>query len=228
MSAQARRSRPTARGTLSREAIVAEAIALADREGLDAVTIRRLAQIHNVTPMALYRYFKDKDEIFDAVAEGLIAQIALTPLTQDPWQDQLRAVLEAVLAALRRHPTVAGLVPTRFLDSAAGLAIAERTLELLGRGGLPQDKAAEVSGYLLSGLVGMVIVEPGRHHGSDADEREDAIRERMASLIALPPRKYPNVVQAAPALAACASPDAYYKLGIDILVTGLLGVTTHL
>jgi hypothetical protein len=120
------------------------------------------------------------------------------------------------------------LVPTRFLDSAPGLAIAERTLELLRRGGLPQDKAAEISGYLLSGLVGMVIVEPGRHHGSEADEREDAIRVRMASLIALPPRKYPNIVQAAPALAACASPDAYYKLGIDILITGLLGVTTHL
>jgi TetR/AcrR family transcriptional regulator, tetracycline repressor protein len=50
------------------------------------------------------------------------------------------------------------------------------------------------------------------------------IRVRMASLIALPPRKYPNLVDAAASLAACASPDAYYKLGIDMLITGLSGV----
>lgn len=90
------------------------------------------------------------------------------------------------------------------------------------------DKASEISGYLLSGLVGMVTVEPGRHHGSEAEERDDAIRARMGSLIALPPRKYPNVVEAAPSLAACASPNAYYKLGIDMFMTGLIGVTKEL
>jgi hypothetical protein len=74
----------------------------------------------------------------------------------------------------------------------------------------------------------MVIVEPGRHHGSDADERDDAIRVRMASLIALPPRKYPNIVDSAPSLAECASPDAYYNLGIDMLLAGLGGVAKGL
>lgn len=48
------------------------------------------------------------------------------------------------------------------------------------------------------------------------------------ALIALPPRKYPNVVEAAPSLAACASPNAYYKLGIDMFMTGLIGVTKEL
>ena len=105
---------------------------------------------------------------------------------------------------------------TRFLDSEPGRAIAERTLGLLRRAGFPQDTAAEMSGYLLSRLVGMVTVEPGRHHGSDAEERDDAIRARMASPIALPPRKYPNLVDAAAPLAACASPNAYYKLGVDM------------
>jgi hypothetical protein len=78
-------------------------------------------------------------------------------------------------------------------------------------------------GYLLSGLVGMVTVEPGRHHGSDAEERNDAIRARMASLIPLPPRKYPNLVDAAASPAARASPDAYYKLGVDMFISGLSG-----
>jgi TetR/AcrR family transcriptional regulator, tetracycline repressor protein len=228
MAVQTRRSRASARGTLSRQAIIATGIALADREGLESVTIRRLALLHNVTPMALYRHFKDKNEIVDGIAEGLIADIRLPPPTKQPWHTQLRTVMEAVVAALRPHPTLAELVPTRFLDSPSGLAIADRTLELLGRAGLPQDKAAEISGYLLSGLVGMVTVELGRHFGSDPEERDDAIRARMASLFALPPRKYPNVVDAASSLAVCASPDAYYKLGIDILMTGLIGVTKEL
>ena len=159
---------------------------------------------------------------------GLIATIELPPLSKEPWREQLRPVLQAVLAALRPHPALAGLLPTRFLDSEPGLAVAERTLKLLHRAGLPRDKAAEIGGYLLSGLVGMVIVEPGRHHGSDADERDDAIRVRMASLIALPPRKYPNIVDSAPSLAECASPDAYYNLGIDMLLAGLGGVAKGL
>ncbi len=106
--------------------------------------------------------------------------------------------------------------------------IAERTLELLRRAGLPLDSAAEVSGYLLSGLIGMVLVEPGRHQGSGPEQRDDAIRARMASLIALPPRKYPNVGEAAVPLAACASPDAYYQLGVDMLVTGVNGIAREL
>ena len=228
MAANPRRPRDSVRATLSRDRIVAAAIDVADRDGLESVTIRGLAQLHDVTPMALYRYFRDKDELLDGIAEGLIATVELPPLSREPWRDQLRAVLQAVLAALRPHPALAGLVPTRFLDSEPGLAVAERTLELLHRAGLPRDKAAEISGYLLSGLVGMVIVEPGRHHGSDAEERDDAIRARMASLIALPPRRYPNVVEAAPSLAECASPDAYYSLGIDMLITGLVGVTREL
>ena len=228
MAASPRRPRAAARGTLSRDGIVTAAIDIADRDGLESVTIRGLAQLHDVTPMALYRYFRDKDELLDGIAEGLIATIELPPLSREPWRDQLRAVLQAVLAALRPHPALAGLVPTRFLDSEPGLAVAERTLELLHRAGLPRDKAAEISGYLLSGLVGMVIVEPGRHHGSDADERDDAIRARMAGLIALPPRRYPNIVDSAPSLAECASPDAYYALGVDMLIAGLGGVVKEL
>jgi TetR/AcrR family transcriptional regulator, tetracycline repressor protein len=217
-----------ARGTLSRDAIVAGAIELADCDGLEAVTIRRLAQHHNVTPMALYWHFEDKDKILDGIAEHLLADIDIPPLTDDPWRDQLKALMEAVLAGLRPHPNVADLVSTRVLESDAGLAIAERTLELLQRGGLPEDTAPEISGYLFASLVGMVTVEPGRRFGADPDERDDAIRVRTASLLALSPRKYPNVVRAGSRLFASASPDAYYRLGVEMLVTGLIGVATHL
>ena len=69
--------RSGARERLSRDTIVAGAIALADAEGLDAVTIRRLAQDHEVTPMALYWHFKDKGELLDGIAERLFADMRL-------------------------------------------------------------------------------------------------------------------------------------------------------
>jgi hypothetical protein len=105
---------------------------------------------------------------------------------------------------------------TRYHSLGAGGR--RRTLELLRHAGLPRDPAAELSGYLVSSLVGMVIVEPGHHHGSDIEKPDDAIRVRMPSLIALPPRKYANVVDTRRSLGACASPDAYYKLGMDMLI----------
>lgn len=228
MPAPPQRRRPTARGTLSPDAIIAGAIELADRDGLEAVTIRRLAQHRNVTPMALYWHFADKDKILDGIAEQLLAGIDVPPLTDDPWSDQLKALMESILAGLRPHPNVADLVSTRILESDPGLAIAERTLELLQRGGVPDETASEISGYLLASLIGMVTVEPGRRFGGDSDERDDEVRVRTAGLMALSPRKYPNVIRAGSRLFASTNPDAYYRLGVEMLVTGLIGVATHL
>lgn len=215
------------RAGLSREAITAGAIALADAEGLDAVTIRRLAQEHSVTPMALYWHFKDKDRLLDGVAERLLADVELPP-PAGPWPERLRAVLDAFLASLRLHPELAGLVPGRILSSESGLTIAERTLAHLREAGFSPDEAAEISAYLLSGLVAMITTEPGRHHGSDDEAREDAIRVKTASLSALSPRRFPNLVASASALAACASPDSYYGLGVDMLVNGVVGTVAAL
>jgi hypothetical protein len=135
--------------------------------------------------------------------------------------------MDGVLAALRPHPNVADLVSTRILESESGLAIAEQTLELLQRAGIPEDTAPEISGYLLASLVGMVTVEPGRRFGANPDERDDAIRIRTAGLMALPPRRYPNIVRAGSRLFASTNPDAYYQLGIEMLVAGHTGVATH-
>jgi AcrR family transcriptional regulator len=64
--------------------------------------------------MALYWHFDDKGKIFGGIAAKLIADIQLPPLTDDPWHDQLRVLMEAILAALRPHPALADLVPNRF------------------------------------------------------------------------------------------------------------------
>jgi TetR/AcrR family transcriptional regulator, tetracycline repressor protein len=222
-----RRSGSGDRERLSRDSIVAGAIALADAEGLDAVTIRRLAQDHGVTPMALYWHFKDKGELLDGIAERLLAGVRLPGPSPRPWPEQLRCVLEALSDALRPHPEVAGLVSDRVLSCEAGLTVAEHTLAVLRHAGLSAEQAAQVGGYLLNAVAMLVTTEPGREHGPDPQARDDAIRRTTAALSGLPVRRFPNVVSSAGVLAACPSPDAYFSLGLDMLIAGVTALTGH-
>lgn len=221
----ANRSTPSTRQErLSRDTVLDSAIALADGGGLDAVTIRRLAHLHHVTPTALYWHFKEKDDLLDGMAERLFASVHLPGEGIGSWQDQLRAVLDAFVAALRPHPAVAPLLPPRVLLSPAGLALTERTLSLLRQARLPPDRTAEVGGYLLSAIVALVAAEPGREHPREEEAREDAVRAKRASLTALSPRRYPTVTWCADALTDCASPDEYYAFNVEMLVRGIASV----
>jgi AcrR family transcriptional regulator len=174
--------------------------------------------------MALYWHFKDKGELLDGVAERLFADVRLPAPSPKPWPEQLRSILEALLNALRPHPEVAGLVPDRVLSTEAGLTVAERTLALLRHAGLSAEQAAQVGGYLLNAVAMLVTTEPGREHGPDSEARDDAIRRKTASLSGLPLRRYPTVVSSAGVLAVCPSPDAYFCLGLDMLIAGVTAI----
>src|ERR1700760_825393 len=108
------------RDELSRDAIVDRAVAIADTEGLDAVTIRRLGQEFGVTPMALYWHVKNKDELLDAMGDALYADLRVPAESGSDWSEQLRDVLTELVTALRRHPGSLSLAYRRVLTSSAG------------------------------------------------------------------------------------------------------------
>lgn len=202
--------------------IVASALAIADTEGLAAVTIRRLAQEHDVTPMALYRHFKDKDELLGAVADRLLADIEMPEPSQAPWDWQVREVLSAVVDALRPHPAAANLTLTRILLTEPGLELTERTLGLLIQGGFTPDQAGEIGRQSICSLITLITTEPG---GSmDPEIRQQQIRNKRAAIATLPPQRYPNVIAAADSLTDCADPEAYYQVGLDLVVAGIRGL----
>ncbi|MEV6010562.1 TetR/AcrR family transcriptional regulator [Streptomyces sp. NPDC051976] len=207
---------------LNRDALISTALEVADREGLDAVTIRRVAQRHDVTPMALYRHFPDKDGIFDAVIERLLAQVRLPEHDERPWDEQMTELLSGLVEALRPHPNAATLVFSRILSSTPGRDITERTLALLRRSGMPVEQAAETASQTLSSLVALVIAAPGRTGGPEIDEAA-AAREQKAALLALPEDRYPHLVAAADAMSSCGSEALYYGRGVDLIVTGMRG-----
>ena len=212
------------RGRLSREAIIVSAIALADAEGLDAVTIRRLAQEHGVTPMAMYWHFNDKDSLLDGLAEHLIEAVRLPEPTGEAWDEQLRGILQAFLVAIRPHPALAGLALRRILAAESGLRIAERVLGLLRQAGFAAGRAAEVGTFLICSVITLVGADPAMGPPRAGEEREQVLRDKRARLESLSPAQYPNVIAAAPTLVMCRDQDDYFALNLDLLVQGVRGL----
>lgn len=206
--------------------MVDRALALIDAEGLDALTIRRLAVELGVTPMALYWHFSDKDELLDALAEHLFGQVQVQVPEPESgaWAEELRLALAAFMAVLRPHPAAAGLARARILSSRAGLALAERVLGLLDEAGFSAEEAAEIAGYLLAAVVTLVTAEPGVGDGPDPEARDAAVRARQDALLSLPPQQYPHVIASAAPLTSCENDDAYYARGLDLLVAGVRGL----
>jgi TetR/AcrR family tetracycline transcriptional repressor len=219
----AKRSAST-RVRLSRETIVASAVVLADAEGLEAVTIRRLAQEHGVTPMAMYWHFSDKDSLLDGLSEYLIASVEWPGSGDAPWDEQLHGILEAFLVALRPHPALAALALRRILVAEPGLRIAERVLDLLRQAGFATERAVEIGTFLLCSVITLVASDPTPAFPAGEDHAAMK-RQKTAALGALPPETYPLVVAAAPALVNCRAQDGYFALNLDLLVQGVLGLS---
>jgi AcrR family transcriptional regulator len=217
-------SADTQRPRLTKAAVVGQAIALADAEGLDALTIRRLAQELGVTPMALYWHFRNKEELLTGLADQFWSEIDTDVDDAAPWPAQLRALLESLVEVLRAHPSASELLIAGKKQSPAALEATEVTLEVLRRGGFdPQHASAVARNALWTGLM-LAMSEPGSGPSlSEADRVEDQRRNRIR-LAMLPPDRYPCLVEAAEPMTACDDPDFHYRLGIDVFIRGVQAV----
>ncbi|MER7245963.1 TetR/AcrR family transcriptional regulator C-terminal domain-containing protein [Kribbella sp. NPDC000426] len=209
---------------LDPEKVVDSALAIADDEGPAAVSFRKLAAQHDVTPMALYRHFKDKDDLLAAIGDRILADVVLPVPNGERWDKQLHTLLGAFVTALRGHPRLADLTLPRILITEPGLALAERALELLVEGGFTVDDAAEVGRQAICSLISLVTTDPIAREVSDPEAREASLRRKRASLGALSPERYPMITSAAGALICPESRDRYYEIGLDLVVAGIRGI----
>jgi TetR/AcrR family tetracycline transcriptional repressor len=210
---------------LSRDAIVESALALADSEGIDAVTIRRLAKDQGVTPMALYWHFKDKDLLLDGVVERLLAEVELPPADpRRPWDEELHATMAAMLAVIRRHPSLADLTCQRFMNGPSGLGLTERALVSLERAGFDAPVAVQICYQALNAVISLVTSNPNVHIGVDESTCAQQKRTKAARLQALPPEQYPHLVASAPAFADLVDEDGYYRMGLTLFINGVRGI----
>jgi TetR/AcrR family tetracycline transcriptional repressor len=211
----------TQRPRLSKATVVVRAMALADAEGLDALTIRRLAQELGVTPMALYWHFRNKEELLTGLAEQIWSEIDTEVDPHAPWPAQLRALLESLIHVLRTHPSASELLISGEKQSVAALEANEVALEVLHRAGFdPRHASAIARSVLWTGLM-LAMAEPGRDASMDEAGRTEHQRRKMVRLAMLPPDQYPRLVEAAVPMTACDDPDFHYQFGIDLFLHGV-------
>jgi TetR/AcrR family transcriptional regulator, tetracycline repressor protein len=205
---------------LTRRTVVDRAMQLADAAGLDALTIRKLAQELGVTPMALYWHFRSKDELLDGLAERVWSEIDVDVDAGALWPDQLRGLLESLLQVLRAHPAAPALLLHKETQNEYFLRATETTLEVLRNAGFDPPYASEIARSTLWTGITLVMSEPGIT-SLDADDRTELQRRKQVVFATLPTVRYPRLVECAAPMTACDNPDFHYELGVSMFIAGV-------
>jgi TetR/AcrR family tetracycline transcriptional repressor len=220
LGADAEPARDAERTRLTRGAVVDRAMQLADSAGLDALTIRKLAQELGVTPMALYWHFRSKDELLEGLAERVWSEIDVDVDHAAPWSDQLRGMLESLLRVLRAHPAAPALLLHSEKQNEYFLRATETTLDVLRNAGFDPRYASEIARSTLWTGIALVMGEAGIT-SLDADDRTEMQRMKQVVFATLPTVRYPRLVECAAPMTACDDPDFHYQLGVDVFIAGV-------
>jgi AcrR family transcriptional regulator len=212
------------RTRLTRDAVAERALALADKSGLDALTIRKLTTELGVTPMALYWHFRGKEELLAGVADRVWSEMDLTVDRAAPWTEQIRALVESLLRVLRAHPAAPQLLlHGEKLHSPAALDATELTLDILRTAGFSPLDASNAAASALWTAITLVMSEPGIEQLDDA-ERAELQRKKQVQLATQPSAKYPRLVECAVPMTACDDPEEHYRFGVDLFIGGLAAI----
>jgi AcrR family transcriptional regulator len=207
---------------LTRNKVLAAALAIADAEGLDAVSFRRLAGDLGVTPMALYRYVDDKEALLDGIADLVLSQLELPEPTAGDWREQLRAAAWSFRAVLVAHPAVVPIFLRRPLLTPAGLRSANALVGFFRHAGFPPEQVAPLYRDFMRDLLAHVMLESEGGRGVvSAEERRDQARLARITFETLPVETFPYLVEAAPYFAAPHDPELAFETGLDLFISGL-------
>jgi TetR/AcrR family tetracycline transcriptional repressor len=207
------------RRALTRERVVAEALAVISTDGAQALSMRAIAAHLGVVPGALYRHVRSKEELYDLVLDAVLAEVDCRADPSAPWVAQVAVLAHRLRAVLENHPGIAALLKARDPVSPASLAVAEAFLTPLLAAGLPDHEAALGFRLVYDYTVGFALADPT----SPAERRlrDNATRgELHAFLRALPASRFPTL--AAHGTHAWANDrDQRFSSGLDTLLRGL-------
>ncbi|GAA1470038.1 TetR/AcrR family transcriptional regulator [Microbacterium thalassium] len=207
----ATRVRPT------RERIMSTAVELADREGIEALTIRALAGEMGVGPMTLYHYVDGKETVLDGMVDAVFAKIAL-PDPALPWRETVRARCVSAKSVLVKHPWSVPLLESRTSPGPATLGHHEAMLACFFGAGMSLQLTAHAYAVLDSYVYGYAIQEASMPiQGDDSAERVAEISSGFS------PGEYPHLVRFAADHAMQPGFDfgASFEYGLDLLLDGL-------
>ena len=211
---------PEDRPRLSKRTVTERALKLADADGLDALTIRKLAHDLGVTPMALYWHFRSKEDLLEGVAEQVWGEIEVRVDPSVPWPVQLQRGLESLISVLRAHPAAPQLLLEHEKRNEAAQRATEAALEILYSAGFDAEQASEIARSTLWTGIMLVMSETGWAPEPSDEARAEKQRRNHVYLAMLPAATYPRLVQSASYMANC-DPDFHYRLGVQLFIAGV-------
>jgi TetR/AcrR family tetracycline transcriptional repressor len=207
------------RGSLTREEIINEALALLEEHGPGALSMRRLADRLDVAPNALYTHVRAKADLIDGLVDQVYAGLELDPGRSGDWTQQLATLSQAVREHLLAHPAV---VPYALQQPGLGphsLRLGEAIYNVLRPAGFSDQAVVGVVYALLTYILGFVALEIPRA-GTTPQSSDEFVRRMWAFFAALPPGEFPHHVELAPLLARI-STDDQFQFGIRTFLAGL-------
>lgn len=183
---------------LNRNRVLTAAVALADTTGVDALSMRRLAQELHVVPMALYKHVADKEDLLDGMVEIIIGEID-SPQTSADWKATIRTRVLSARRALKRHTWARRAIESRTKPTPAVLDYQESFAGLFLAGGFSPDLAHHAM-HALGGRMWGFTQELFDSSGASAAEAPPlAAPEAQAEMFAQLAQRYPNIVSIATA-----------------------------
>lgn len=204
---------------LTRERIVSAAVELIESEGVDALSMRRLAAQLGSGVMSLYNHIPGREALLDGVAEHVMSGIDVTTDPGASWEDQVRGQARAFRQVARAYPRCTMVVVSRPATSAVELRPIEQALATLRSAGFGGDDAIRVVRAFVAYVVGSLLREVGVAPGLVPQRplSQDQAVLQADRPIALDPVDFPNVTSMSGELLH-RDHDADFEFGLDLLV----------
>jgi AcrR family transcriptional regulator len=218
---RSRRDRP-AKPPLSRAMITTTALDLVRQDGLDAVTLRKVAERLDTGPSSLYVYVANREELLERMFDSVLSEVPAVKVSTWKWRERLAELFSGMLAALDRYPGIAHAGLGSMSTTPGGLAIVENAVALLLAGGVPDQAAAWACDALLLYTLATAVEHaierrptlPG--HKSPDKDYAGAARELFGSL---PSGRYPHLSRMAVTMTAGGHAERF-EFGLNALIRG--------
>jgi TetR/AcrR family tetracycline transcriptional repressor len=217
------------RPSLTRDEILTASLAIVDEGGLDALTMRAVADRLGVYPNAIYWHVRSRSGLIGAVSTKVFDEIRLPDQRDVTWQDWIRAMAREVRQAMRRHPNLAQVIGTELVPTTRAMPFIERVLSVLTAAGFDDERLPAA----YNSVIGFAIGWPTLELSTEPAGQDPSWKEGFASeLDDLNPLAFPVLVRALPTLrnsaymlrwdsGATEPLDSSFEFALDILVTGL-------
>jgi TetR/AcrR family transcriptional regulator, tetracycline repressor protein len=203
-------------GTLTREVVVEGALELVDNEGLEALSMPRLARHLGTGVMTLYGHIANKADLIDALAERVLVDVKSVEGRPDDWDSDLAEHMWHLRRVVLRHPALGAVLAARGLTTPSVFRHLEAGLGLLRAAAFDRQTAVQIYYALLTYTLGFLAWEIPRMHRQPSATYGQQWRD---ALTALPTSQYPTLHELAEELPDAAG-EGQFEAGLDALLRG--------